>query len=89
MPYTDITIGRLTLRETFELSANISAGTDTRTLVLAGEESYPPLTVAQVKERQEDILGLQNRLVPIRFGTKSDHDGWYRITDVNLSLIHI
>ena len=87
MPYTDITIGRLTLRETFELTANISAGTDTRTLVLAGQESYPPLTLAQVKQRQEDILGLQNRLVPIRFGTKSDHDGWYRITDVNTNVV--
>lgn len=84
--YTDITIGRITLRETFELSANISAGTDTRTLVLSGEESYPPLTLAQVKQRQEDILGLQNRLVPIRFGTKSDHDGWYKISDVNTSV---
>jgi hypothetical protein len=87
MSYTTITIGRLTLRETFELAANISAGTDTRTLVLAGQESYPPLTMAQVKQRQEDILGLQNRLVPIRFGTKSDHDGWYRITDVNTSVV--
>jgi hypothetical protein len=87
MTYTTITIGRLTLRETFELTASISAGTDTRTLVLAGQESYPPLTMAQVKQRQEDILGLQNRLVPIRFGTKSDHDGWYRITDVNTSVV--
>jgi hypothetical protein len=84
--YTDITVGRLTLRETFELAANISAGTDTRTIVLSGEESSPPLTFAQVKQRQEDILGLQNRLVPIRFGTKSDHDGWYKISDVNTSV---
>lgn len=82
--YTDITIGRLTLRETFDMAANISAGSDTRTIVLSGEESYPPLsTIAEVQRRNEDILGLQNRLVPIRFGTKSDHDGWYRITDVN------
>jgi hypothetical protein len=84
--YTDITIGRLTLRETFELNSNISAGTDTQTIVISGEESYPPLTLAQVKQRREDILGLQNRLVPISFGTKSDHDGWYRITDVNTSV---
>jgi hypothetical protein len=86
MTYTTITIGRLTLRETFELQSNISSGTDTQTLVLSGEESYPPLTLAQVKQRREDILGLQNRLVPIRFGTKSDHDGWYKITDVNTSV---
>jgi hypothetical protein len=84
MSYTTVTIGRMTLQETFTMNANISAGTDTRTIVLAGEESYPPLTtIAEVQRRNEDILGLQNRLVPIRFGTKSDHDGWYRITDVN------
>jgi hypothetical protein len=82
--WTDITIGRMVLRETFDMAANISAGSDTRTLVLAGEESYPPLaTIAAVQQLNEDILGLQNRLVPIRFGTKSDHDGVYRITDVN------
>lgn len=86
MPYTDITIGRLTLRETFEMASNVSAGTDTQTIVLSGEESFPPLTLAQVKQRREDILGLQNRLVPIRFGTKSDHDGWYKISDVNTSV---
>jgi hypothetical protein len=84
--YTDITIGRLTLRETFDMNSNVSSGTDTQTIVLSGEESYPPLTLAQVKQRREDILGLQNKLVPIRFGTKSDHDGWYKITDVNTSV---
>ena len=53
-------------------------------MILNGEESYPPLTtIAEVQRREEDILGLQNRLVPIRFGTKSDHDGWYVITDAN------
>ena len=84
MTYTTITIGRLVLREVFDLAANISAGTDTRSVVLSGEESYPPLpSIAEVQRRNEDILGLQNRLVPIRFGTKSDHDGWYVITDVN------
>ena len=84
--WTDITIGRLTLRETFDMNSNVSAGTDTQSIVLAGEESFPPLTVAQVKQRREDILGLQNRLVPIRFGTKSDHDGWYKISDVNTAV---
>jgi hypothetical protein len=84
MTYTTVTIGRLTLQESFTIAANISAGTDRRTLTLTGEESYPPLTtIAEVQRRNEDILGLNNRLVPIRFGTKSDHDGWYEISDVN------
>jgi hypothetical protein len=82
--FTSITIGRMTLQEQFSLAANVSAGSDTRSIVLAGEESYPPLTsIAAVQALNEDILGLQNRIVPIRFGTKSDHDGVYKITDVN------
>lgn len=84
MSFTSITIGRMTLQEQFSLAANIAAGSDTRTIVLAGEESYPPLaSIAAVQALNEDILGLQNRIVPMRFGTKSDHDGYYRITDVN------
>lgn len=89
MTWTNITVGRLTLREAFELDANVNTQTDRRTLGLKGEESYPPLgTPAEAKARQEDFLGLLNRFVPISFGTKSDHDGWYIITDVNTSAVN-
>ncbi len=89
MTWPTLTIGRLTLREKFELDANVNTATDKRTLGLKGEESYPPLpSVASLKARQEDFLGLLNRFVPIVFGNKSDHDGWYIITDVNTSLIN-
>jgi hypothetical protein len=78
-----VTIGRMTLRETFELTANINTGTDKRTLGLAGEESSPPLTLPALKRLQEDILGLLDRFVPVTFSDKSDHDGYYVIKDVN------
>lgn len=84
MTWPTLTIGRLTLRETFELESSVNTQTDRRTLGLKGEESYPPLpTVAELNARQEDFLGLLNRFVPIVFGNKSQHDGWYIITDVN------
>jgi hypothetical protein len=77
------TIGRLVLREGFTLTAAMQGTTGARSLTLAGEESSPPLTVAEVQRRQEDILGLQGRLVPITFSNKTDHNGWYVIGDVD------
>jgi hypothetical protein len=76
-------VGRLVLREGFNLSAAMNGSTGFRTLSLTGEESNPPLTTAELQRRGEDILGLQGRLVPIVFSNKADHNGWYRITDVD------
>jgi hypothetical protein len=86
MTWTNIQVGRMTLRETFEATVNVNQGTNKRTLGLRGEESSPPLTLAVLKTRQEDILGLLDEFVPITWGTKSDHDGWYIVRDVNTEL---
>lgn len=86
--YGTVTVGRLTLREDYELDANINTATDKRTLGLKGEESSPPLTMAQLRQRQEDILGLLDDYVPIIFTDKDDHSGYYKITDVNTGLVN-
>lgn len=86
MPVADwgtVQVGRLVLREGFTLTAALNGTSGDRTLTLTGEESCPPLTVAQLQQRGEDILGLQGRFVPIVFTNKVDHNGWYQITDVN------
>jgi hypothetical protein len=88
MTWTNIQVGRLTLRETFEADVNINTATNKRTLGLRGEESSPPLVLTALKTRQEDILGLLDRFVPITYGTKSDHDGWYIVKDVNTGLVN-
>jgi hypothetical protein len=76
-------VGRLTLRENFTLTAARNASTGDRTLTVDGEESSPPLTVAEVAQRQEDILGLLGRYLPITFTDKTDHNGFYLITDTD------
>jgi len=89
MTWPTVTIGRLTLREVFDLDANINSSTNKRTLNLRGQESSPSLpfiSVAEVKRRQEDILGLNECILPVIFGSKSDHNGWYYITDVNTTV---
>lgn len=89
MTWPVMTVGRLTLRETFDLDANINSSTNKRTINLSGQESSPSLpfiSIAEAKRRQEDILGLNETFVPIIFGSKSDHNGWYYITDVNTTV---
>lgn len=86
MPLADwgtVQVGRITLREGFVLTANLNTATNKRTLGLTGEESSPPLTMAELEQRLEDILGLLDRFVPITFTYKDDHNGFYNITDVN------
>lgn len=86
MTWPVVTVGRMTLRETFDITPNVNTATNKRTLALKGQESCPPLTAAEVKRRQEDVLGLLDRFVPVIFGSKTDHNGWYIVTDVNTEL---
>ncbi len=89
MPVADwgtATVGRMVLREGFTLTAAMNGTTGRRSLTLTGEESSPPLTVPEVKMRQEDILSLQGKVVVIRFSNKDDHNGVYQITDADTNL---
>jgi hypothetical protein len=83
MSWGTITVGRLTLRETVLADDRVHALTDARTLVIQGQESTPPLTtVAELNQRREDIMGLKDLLVPVRFTDKPNLDGYYRVSDV-------
>lgn len=86
MSWGTITVGRLTLRETTELTTGFASGQ--RTVSLAGQESTPPLTMAQLRQRQEDILGLEDRFLPMTFTDKADHDGYYVVTAVSAALVN-
>lgn len=91
MPVADwgtVQVGRITLREGFDMDANLNTATNKRTITLRGQESSPPLTVAAVQRLQEDILGLLDRFVPIYFTNKADHNGFYNVTDVNTNVVN-
>lgn len=83
MSWGTITVGRLNLRERWEADASVDASTGALRLALTGQESCPPLTLAELRQRQEDILGMRDRFVPITFTDKTDLDGYYRVTDAN------
>jgi hypothetical protein len=73
----DLTIGRIPLRETF--TATESGGTD-RGLDLEGQESYPPLTRAQVIARHDGINALTpGQCIPVTFTDKPERNGYYTV----------
>lgn len=73
----DITLGRIPLRETFDAS---EGGGDDRTLDLDGQESYPPLTRAQVIARHDGINSLiPGQLLQATFTDKPERNGYYTV----------
>jgi hypothetical protein len=72
----DVTIGRIPLRETFDAT---ESGGD-RSLDLDGQESYPPLTRAQVVARHDGINALTvGQVIPVTFTDKPERSGYYAV----------
>lgn len=84
--YGTVTVGRLVLRETFTVKADVHAGTGVRTVNIEGEESMPPLTEIQLRQRNEDIMTMRDMVMPIFWTNKPDFDGLYNIEDVSAEL---
>lgn len=73
----DLTLGRIPLRETFVAT---EGGGDGRSLDLEGQESYPPLTRAQVIARHDGINSLiPGQVIPVTFTDKPERNGYYTV----------
>lgn len=83
LDYGTVQVGRLTLRETFELKTDVNAATGVRSIVIAGQESAPPLTKAQLKQRHEDIMTMRDMVQSIVWTNKSNHNGYYMVDDIS------
>lgn len=79
-----VTIGRMEVTERHELSEQHNAGTGERTIQINGQQfvGWRGGDLAEVQRKQEDILGLADRIVPVRFSNKSDQDGFYKVHDI-------
>lgn len=86
MTWGTIQVGRLTLRETFGADDKVNANSGVRDIVLKGQESTPPLDLADLRQRSEDIGGLMGALVPVTLTDKPQYDGYYTIKDVGTSV---
>jgi hypothetical protein len=73
----DVQLGRIPLRETFAVA---ESGGDGRGLDLEGQESYPPLTRAQVIARHDGINALTaGQVIPVTFTDKPERNGYYTV----------
>ena len=73
----DVTVGRIPLRETVTVS---ESGGDGRGLDLEGQESYPPLTRAQVIARHDGINSLiAGQVIAVTFTDKPERNGYYTV----------
>lgn len=73
----DIQLGRIPLRETF---AAAESGGEDRGLDLEGQESYPPLTRAQVVARHDGINAFTvGQCIPVTFTDKPERNGYYTV----------
>lgn len=90
MSYGTITLGRLTLRETF-LASETNDSNSGRSMALAGEDSYPPLaTVLALTQRHDDLCALpQGTLFNVTFTDKPDRNGFYTVTSSGSDLTNV
>lgn len=77
---SDLTLGRLVLRETFSLSESARDG---RTMSLQGKEVSPLISRDELLDRFEGALGLVGSLVPARWEDKPERDGYYTVRDAS------
>lgn len=72
-----ITLGRLVLRETFDLTDDNS-----RVLQLHGQTSVAALTFDQVERIYDDLYGLTDQVIPITWSDKAFLNGYYQVATV-------
>lgn len=86
--YGTVQVGRLFLRETFEVKTDVHASQGVRTVVIEGEESFPPLPLSEMQQRHEDIMTMRDAVLPITWTNKSDHNGFYVVEDISATQIN-
>lgn len=80
----DITVGRITLRETFDVDETGGG------LNLSGQESNTSLTRAQVYAVHENLVALDNArgsVLPVTFTDKPERNGYAQVQSVTANLV--
>lgn len=88
MTWGIVQVGRLILRETYTAESKYNQNTGASSISLAGQESTPPLTRAELMQRREDITAMVGTFVPIVFENKPELSGYYMVQDSGASLVH-
>jgi hypothetical protein len=80
----DVRLGRIPLRETFAVAED---GGGDRGLSLEGQESYPPLTRAEVLSRHDSINALlEGTPIAVTWSQKAERSGYYMVKSAGATL---
>lgn len=86
MAWGTLTIGSLVLKETDILDDVTNANTGERTVRVSGAETNPGNGTGNIEAKQQDIMSLMDRIMPVTFERKPSYNGYYRATDTNTTL---
>lgn len=84
MTWGELRVGRVVTRETNTLSRAVDAS-GLQTITVSGQDTWPipGITQTDVNARQDDLLSLLGKMVPLVFERKTEHNGYYWITAVD------
>lgn len=84
MAWGELRFGRVVTRETHTLTRVVDAD-GSQTLTIVGQDHYPAagLTIEAINGKQDDLLSLLDKMVPIIFQNKAEHNGYYVVTGVD------
>ena len=83
MAWGTLQLGGLLLKELDTLTDATNANTGQRAVKIEGRETVPGATLAAIEAKQEDIVGLFDRLVAAQFQRKTLYNGYYIVSDAN------
>jgi hypothetical protein len=89
MSWGELRVGRVVTRETHTLGRTVDASA-IQSITINGQDTWPipGITAADVSARQDDLLSLLNKMVPIVFERKTEHNGYYWITGVDTTKLY-
>lgn len=89
MAWGELKLGRVVTKETHTLVRSIDVD-GVQTIQLTGQDIYPGtgMTMERVRANQDDILSLLDKMVPIVFQNKTEHNGYYVVTSVETDKLY-
>jgi hypothetical protein len=83
MAWGTLQLGGLLLKETDTLTDATNANTGERAVKVEGRETVPGATLADIEAKQEDIVSIMGRTLPVMFQRKTTYNGYYVVADAN------
>lgn len=86
MAWGQLTVGSLVLKETHVLEDVTNANTGVRSVRMEGAETNPGNGTGDIEGKQQDIMSLMGRVMPVQFQRKTSYNGFYTFVDTNTQL---